>query len=54
MNLVVNCLQGGKAIGSKCKVFKYTIISKDSCKDPYLAQNILAGVRKSIVGGKGG
>jgi len=50
----VNCLQGGKAIGSKCKVFKYLIISKDNCKDPYLAQTILAAVRKSIVGGKGG
>lgn len=51
---MVNCLQGGKAIGSKCKVFKYTIVSKDACKDPFVAQSILAAVRKAIVGGKGG
>lgn len=54
INLAVNCLQGGKAIGSKCKVFKYMIISKEGSKDPFLAQSILAGVRKAIVGGKGG
>ena len=24
---MVNCLEGGKAIGSKCKVFKYMVIS---------------------------
>ena len=51
---MVNCLEGGKAIGSKCKVFKYTIISKKGKHDPFLAQNVLAGVRKAIVGGKGG
>lgn len=51
---MVNCLHGGKAIGSKCKVFKYTIISKENCKDPYFAQTILAAVRKAIVSGKGG
>lgn len=28
MSILVNCLHGGKAIGSKCKVFKYMIISK--------------------------
>lgn len=54
LNLVVNCLHGGKAIGSKCKVFKYMIISKNGSKDPYLSQSILLAVRKSIVSGKGG
>lgn len=51
---MVNCLQGGKVIGSKCKVFKYMIVSKPECKDYSLAQTILAAVRKAIVGGKGG
>jgi enolase len=51
--MIVNCLHGGKAIGSKCKVFKYMIIGKD-VNDPYLAQNILQNVRKAIVSGKGG
>lgn len=50
----MNCLEGGKAIGSKCKVFKYMIISKKQKHDPFLAQAVLAGVRKSIVSGKGG
>jgi enolase len=54
VGLVVNCLQGGKAIGSKCKVFKYSIVGKNNLKDPYLAQAILGSVRKSIVSGKGG
>lgn len=51
---MVNCLEGGKAIGSKCKVFKYSIISNKNKHDPFLAQTILAAVRKAIVGGKGG
>ena len=50
---MVNCLQGGKIIGSKCKVFKYYILSKN-VQDPYLAQIILQNIRKLIVGGKGG
>lgn len=54
INLLVHCLHGGKVIGSKCKVYKYMIISKEGCKDPFIAQNILANVRKNIVGGKGG
>ena len=54
IKLSVNCLHGGKAIGSKCKVFKYMIISKGGSKDPYIAQNILLAIRKSIVTGKGG
>ena len=49
----MNCLQGGKAIGSKCKVFKYYIVAK-SASDPTLLQTVLQGVRKAIVGGKGG
>ena len=49
----MNCLQGGKAIGSKCKVFKYYIVAK-SVSDPTLLQTVLQGVRKAIVGGKGG
>lgn len=51
---MVNCLQGGKAVGSKCKVFKYTIISKDGCNDPFKILPILAAIRKTIVSGKGG
>ena len=51
--MIVNCLHGGKAIGSKCKVFKYYIVSK-TINDPYLAQTILQAVRKAIVSGKGG
>ena len=50
---MVNCLQGGKAIGSKCKVFKYLLVAK-SVQDPSLLQSALQGVRKAIVGGKGG
>ena len=50
---MVNCLHGGKVIGSKCKVFKYMIIGHD-VKDPALAQAVLQGIRKNIVGGKGG
>lgn len=30
------------------------IVSKKDYKDPYLAQNILFAIRKTIVGGKGG
>jgi hypothetical protein len=51
--LIVNCLNGGKQIGSKCKVFKYLIIGKN-VQDPYLSQSILAAIRKNIVSGKGG
>ena len=53
-SLVVHCLQGGKAIGSKCKVFKYMIVSKQDYKDPFVAQVILSNIRKTIVSGKGG
>ena len=53
MPFIVNCLHGGKAIGSKCKVFKYMIINQ-SASDPFIAANILQAVRKSIVSGKGG
>lgn len=50
---MVNCLQGGKVIGSKCKVFKYLLVAKN-VNDPTLLQNVLQAVRKAIVGGKGG
>lgn len=50
---MVSCLQGGKVIGSKCKVFKYYIVAKQVA-DPSLLQTALQGVRKTIVGGKGG
>lgn len=50
---MVNCLQGGKAIGSKCKVFKYYLVAKNVI-DPGLLQTVLQAVRKSIVSGKGG
>lgn len=55
----MNCLQGGKLIGSKCKIFKYTIINKNNKSntinvDPFLAYNILLNIRKTIVSGKGG
>jgi hypothetical protein len=50
---MVNCLHGGKAIGSKCKIFKYYIVAKNVV-DPALLQSALQGVRKAIVGGKGG
>jgi enolase len=50
---MVNCLHGGKAIGSKCKVFKYYIVAKNVA-DPTLLQTVLQAVRKTIVGGKGG
>ena len=33
--------------------FKYVIIGHDA-KDPTLAQAVLQGIRKNIVGGKGG
>lgn len=51
---MINCLHGGKAIGSKCKVTKYMIMSKGGTYDPYLASTILQAVRKSIVTGKAG
>lgn len=50
---MINCLQGGKAIGSKCKVFKYYIIAKNVA-DPNILQNVLGAIRKMIVSGKGG
>lgn len=50
---MVNCLHGGKVIGSKCKVFKYYLVCKN-VTDPTLLQSALQGVRKAIVGGKGG
>ena len=50
---MINCLHGGKAIGSKCKVFKYYLIG-ENVKDPWLIQSVLQAVRKSIVSGKGG
>ena len=50
---MVNCLQGGKAIGSKCKVFKYFLVAK-TVTDPSLLQNTLQAVRKAITSGKGG
>ena len=53
LKCMVNCLQGGKAIGSKCKVFKYLLVAKH-VTDPNLLQNVLQAVRKAIVGGKGG
>lgn len=53
VDLIVNCLHGGKAIGSKCKVFKYMIIGND-VKDAFAAQNVLQAIKKGIVSGKGG
>ena len=50
---MVNCLHGGKVIGSKCKVFKYYLVCKN-VTDPTLLQSALQGVRKAIVSGKGG
>lgn len=50
---LINCLQGGKSIGSKCKVFKYYIVAR-TVTDPTLLQTALQAVRKAIVGGKGG
>jgi hypothetical protein len=50
---MVNCLHGGKAIGSKCKVFKYFLVAK-KVTDPTLLQTVLQAVRKAIVSGKGG
>lgn len=50
---MVSCLQGGKAVGSKCKVTKYYILAKQ-VTDPALLQNALQAVRKTIVSGKGG
>jgi len=50
---MINCLHGGKAIGSKCKIFKYYIVAKNVV-DPSLLQLALQGVRKAIVSGKGG
>ena len=50
---MVNCLHGGKVIGSKCKVFKYYLVAK-SVTDPTLLQTVLQAVRKAIVSGKGG
>jgi len=50
---MVNCLHGGKVIGSKCKVYKYYVISKN-VSDPNVLQNVLAAIRKAIVSGKGG
>ena len=50
---MVSCLQGGKAVGSKCKVSKYYIMAKQ-VSDPSLLQSALQAVRKAIVGGKGG
>lgn len=50
---MINCLQGGKAIGSKCKVFKYLLVAKN-VSDPNLLQTAVQGVRKAIVSGKGG
>jgi len=50
---MINCLQGGKAIGSKCKIFKYLLVAKN-VTDPTLLQNAFQGVRKAIVSGKGG
>ena len=50
---MINCLHGGKVIGSKCKVFKYYLVSK-SVTDPSLLQTVLASVKKTITSGKGG
>lgn len=50
---MVNCLQGGKSIGSKCKVFKYYLVA-NKITDPGLLQTVLQAVRKAIVSGKGG
>ena len=50
---MVNCLHGGKVIGSKCKVFKYYLVTK-AVTDPGLLQTTLQAVRKAIVAGKGG
>jgi enolase len=50
---MVNCLHGGKVIGSKCKIFKYYLVCKN-VTDPSLLQSALQGVRKAIVSGKGG
>jgi len=50
---IINCLQGGKAIASKCKVFKYYIIAKN-VTDPNILQTVLIAIRKAITSGKGG
>lgn len=50
---MVNCLHGGKVIGSKCKVFKYYVVGKN-VTDPNILQTVLAAIRKTIVSGKGG
>lgn len=50
---MANCLQGGKVLGSKCKVFKYFLVAKQ-VTEPSLLQTVLQAVRKAIVSGKGG
>lgn len=51
--MFVNCLHGGKAIGSKCKVFKYYLMAT-SKEGLGLVQPVLQAVRKTITSGKGG
>jgi enolase len=50
---MVNCLHGGKAIGSKCKVFKYFLVARN-VTEPTVLQTVLQAIRKGIVSGKGG
>lgn len=50
---MVNCLQGSKVVGSKCKAFKFLLIG-EKVADPYQISAVVQAVRKSIVSGKGG
>lgn len=52
-NITINCLQGSKVVGSKCKPFKFLLIF-DKLSDPYMVQNVAQAVRKTITSGKGG
>lgn len=51
--MFINCLHGGKVIGSKCKVFKYYLISQSKQSLP-LIQGVIQSIRKTITSGKGG
>ena len=50
---MVAVLQGGKAIGSKCKITRFYIVSSKTT-DPAIISSVMAAVRKGIVSGKGG
>lgn len=53
INAVVNCLQGSKLVGSKCKPFKFLLIG-ERVSDPYQISLIVQAIRKTITSGKGG